>query len=401
MSNQGRKYRDVFLSYSSEDEQQVQRLADRLAAQGLEVWFAPDNIYGGKEFPREIEEGLQSTRTVVTVLSSSSVQSFWVQQEWQARLIQMSIDRTRALIPLLLTDCEIPLLLKNFHHVDFRSIQFDDLGTLEPKVQELVNSIKEVLPPPGKIDLPVPFVVIAMTKSDAEELASEEFLSTEQGKDFSQLLATIGLGLPQDFAERYAETPEEWKPFLNDTTTIRDMIKTVTSWVNQVHLAKSETVIHPQFYSQDFLSLDRSIRSQIWNHLEHVGCVLVVDSISLFHPRIREFFLMSQLGVNERIALIGISPADVRFSQSTQIIEGLMSTHLQRIFDRYDQVLDPQCIFNIGDERTFSRLLYAILPKTAEIASTQRATPSMRQLLRTKLGKTPQEVHTLIYQTTE
>ena len=56
---------DVFLSHSSGDKPQVRRLAERLRAAGLRVWFAQWVIRPGDDIYLAIERGLKASRTLV------------------------------------------------------------------------------------------------------------------------------------------------------------------------------------------------------------------------------------------------------------------------------------------------------------------------------------------------
>lgn len=121
--------RDVFISYSTADEAIVLRMVEKLTEGGLSVWHAPADIQGGDQFIRQIEEGLEGSQVVVTFFLPSALDSFWVEAEWSARLVQMSRDRTRRLIPVLLRSVEeeqLPLLLQPLNHIDFRGADLDD-----------------------------------------------------------------------------------------------------------------------------------------------------------------------------------------------------------------------------------------------------------------------------------
>jgi len=50
---------DVFLSHSSADKPVVRTVAERLRADGLNVWFDDWEIKPGDSIPAKIEEGLE------------------------------------------------------------------------------------------------------------------------------------------------------------------------------------------------------------------------------------------------------------------------------------------------------------------------------------------------------
>ena len=69
---------DVFLSYASKDKPQVRRLAERLRAAGLRVWFDEWVIKPGDDIYLAIERGLEMSRTLLLCLSPFALGSPWV-----------------------------------------------------------------------------------------------------------------------------------------------------------------------------------------------------------------------------------------------------------------------------------------------------------------------------------
>ena len=69
---------DVFLCYNSRDKPRVQRLAERLRAAGLRVWFDEWAIQPGDDIYLGIEHGLEASRTLVLCLSLAALGSDWV-----------------------------------------------------------------------------------------------------------------------------------------------------------------------------------------------------------------------------------------------------------------------------------------------------------------------------------
>jgi hypothetical protein len=69
---------DVFLSHNSADKPRVRRLAERLRAAGLRVWFDEWIIQPGDDIYLAIERGLEASRTLVLCLSPAALGSDWV-----------------------------------------------------------------------------------------------------------------------------------------------------------------------------------------------------------------------------------------------------------------------------------------------------------------------------------
>ncbi|MDP7216202.1 MAG: TIR domain-containing protein [Rhodospirillales bacterium] len=110
----------VFLSHSSSDKLLVTRLADDLKAEGIGVWLDDDEILPGDSIAQNIQLGLDDSDLLVLVLSRKSVRSGWVEKEWQAHIADEATSRKVHIVPVLIEDCDIPRLLRDKSHADFR-----------------------------------------------------------------------------------------------------------------------------------------------------------------------------------------------------------------------------------------------------------------------------------------
>ena len=111
----------VFLSHASSDKGFVKGLAVDLAELGHQPWLDEWEILGGESIPTRVAEGLQESDFVIVILSGNAVESQWVENEWQTKYWDEINERRISLIPLLLSDCKIPTLLKTKKYIDFRS----------------------------------------------------------------------------------------------------------------------------------------------------------------------------------------------------------------------------------------------------------------------------------------
>ena len=98
---------DVFLSHNSADKPEVRRLAERLQAAGLRVWFDEWIIQPGDDIYLAIERGLEASRTLVLCLSPAALGSDWVGLERSTVLFRDPANAGRRFIPLLLADCRL------------------------------------------------------------------------------------------------------------------------------------------------------------------------------------------------------------------------------------------------------------------------------------------------------
>jgi tetratricopeptide (TPR) repeat protein len=91
---------DLFLSYSRQDSERARSLVLALERAGHSVW-SDQQIKGGGQFSKKIEQALECADAVIVLWSANSVESAWVRDEAAAgrdsgRLIPVSIDGTKA-----------------------------------------------------------------------------------------------------------------------------------------------------------------------------------------------------------------------------------------------------------------------------------------------------------------
>lgn len=112
---------DVFLSHTADDKPRVARLAERLDAAGLRVWFDRDSIDGGQDIVSAIEEGLERTRVLVLCMSKKAFESEWVRLERNTAMFRDPGNNERRFLPLLFEDCRIPAVLRRLKYIDWRN----------------------------------------------------------------------------------------------------------------------------------------------------------------------------------------------------------------------------------------------------------------------------------------
>jgi hypothetical protein len=105
---------DIFISYSSEDQDWVLPLAAALSGQGWNVWW-DRSILGGQPFDEVIEAELAAARAVVVVWSRNSIDSRWVRAE-----AKEGLDHKK-LIPVFLEEIKPPLIFRSIHAINLAS----------------------------------------------------------------------------------------------------------------------------------------------------------------------------------------------------------------------------------------------------------------------------------------
>ncbi len=100
------QFHSCFISYSTADEEFAKRLHARTVQEKLRVWFAPEDIQGGKHIHEQIDRAIQVHDRLLLVLSEHSMKSKWVSDEIRrARKAELKENR-RKLFPIRLVDFE-------------------------------------------------------------------------------------------------------------------------------------------------------------------------------------------------------------------------------------------------------------------------------------------------------
>lgn len=111
----------VFISYSSGDREQVQKIYEHLLALGADPWYDQEDILPGQDWDMEIRKGLDEADMILLCLSKKSVnKEGYVQKELRLaveRGLEMPDGRI-FLIPARLEECDLPFSLKSYQWVD-------------------------------------------------------------------------------------------------------------------------------------------------------------------------------------------------------------------------------------------------------------------------------------------
>jgi uncharacterized protein YjbI with pentapeptide repeats len=98
------QFYSCFISYSHHDKEFSQRLHSRMRSEHLRVWYAPEDMQGGRKLHEEIFNAIQIHDKLLLVLSERSMKSEWVSTEiLRAKRVEREENR-RKLFPIRLVD---------------------------------------------------------------------------------------------------------------------------------------------------------------------------------------------------------------------------------------------------------------------------------------------------------
>jgi uncharacterized protein YjbI with pentapeptide repeats len=100
----GIQFYSCFISYSAKDDEFVRFLHRRMRDEHLRVWFAPEDIQGGKKLHEQIEAAIRVYDKLLIVLSEASLKSEWVMTEIRRARKHERQSGKRKLFPVRLVD---------------------------------------------------------------------------------------------------------------------------------------------------------------------------------------------------------------------------------------------------------------------------------------------------------
>lgn len=108
--------KNVFLSYSRLDKKFASKLVNDLHKNQILVWHDQTDIKPGSLWDNEIEKALENSDTFIVVISNNSINSKNVLDE-----ISYAIEENKEIIPIKISNCNIPLRMRRFQFLDFES----------------------------------------------------------------------------------------------------------------------------------------------------------------------------------------------------------------------------------------------------------------------------------------
>ena len=98
------EFYSCFISYSSADHAFAERLHADLQAHGVRCWFAPEDMKIGDRMRTKIDDTIKVYDKLLLILSTTSVQSQWVEHEVEAALAKERGSGTTVLFPIRIDD---------------------------------------------------------------------------------------------------------------------------------------------------------------------------------------------------------------------------------------------------------------------------------------------------------
>lgn len=246
-------------------------------------------------------------------------------------------------------------------------------------------------PPAGCRSVGIPICAVAMTSAELAELETNPALLERLSAGDQQQYVALKQALEHDaidWQHRYGQSRRSWRPFRADGCSVGKIAEDIADELGRRGaIRQRQCHVRLQWYPFDALTGDDVRLRPVYRAMARAGCIVLVDEISLFHPRLRETFQNSPFFNNDQVAIVTISPFDPGRERIEALLEDVARRRLAGAFDRYAVEYDPQCELAVGDERRLKRWLHASLPATLARLQTPQPDRGALGALAAELGE--------------
>lgn len=132
---------DVFISYSTKDENIAQFMHKHLMAEGIRTFLASVSIQPGTQWSPEILDNLRASNWVFFLASRNACQSPYVQQELGGALLT-----NKKIVPIVwdMPPSELPGWIKDFQALNLSGVTIDQAREKVSGIAEKIKSDKFV-----------------------------------------------------------------------------------------------------------------------------------------------------------------------------------------------------------------------------------------------------------------
>ncbi len=129
----------IFISYSHENKDFVDQLAEQLVVHNVNVWLDRWELNIGDSILAKVQEAVDGASALLVILSKASVSSDWCKNEINAGLLRELEEKQVLVMPVMLEDCEAPIFVRGKLYADFRKSFDDGLRTVLEGIAKVTN----------------------------------------------------------------------------------------------------------------------------------------------------------------------------------------------------------------------------------------------------------------------
>lgn len=129
----------IFISYSHENKDFVDKLAMQLVHRNVNVWLDRWELSIGDSIIDKVQEAVDGASALLVILSKASIASEWCKRELSSGFLRELEEKRVVVMPVLLEDCDIPLFARGKLYADFRASFDDGLRTVVEGIAKVTS----------------------------------------------------------------------------------------------------------------------------------------------------------------------------------------------------------------------------------------------------------------------
>jgi hypothetical protein len=379
---------DLYITYLDPDAQLVRKLAREINPNpnGLSSLLCPQDLFAANANALlDVDRRLQVCDIAAVMMTSTMLDRMEQTAQAVRQMLEVFKARTGTVIGLCLTPGDFDRAKRwGLNEVlDVSACLAQDFEA----TQGLKRALSKFRTPSTSPLIGVPLVVAAMTRSEAEQLSAEpEIIGREIGTKAQDKFREILKALPK-YWERYGQTRDDWMSPGSAMTVAQISIEALQKLARTRNTKLRGRAVKLQRYPLDPMVDEVQEFRDVYRAMADHGCVVVVDELSLLHPRVRKALGTSPMITARNAAILTISP----FAQSVPNEHGLLreelKTQLAAVVDRFERDFDPQCEIGVSDEPRLRRWLHSALPETLQVLRIPRVDPAQVALFAQELSQ--------------
>src|SRR5436305_4575691 len=283
----------IFLSYGSPDEAAVLKLRDRLEALGVsDVWEYKEHMPVGAQIHETVNAAINTARLAVICFSDETAEREWITREvdWCFKAVKDGDREMKDILPVWVgphPQGKIPKLLADQHYSVFDLTGGGDTALVKLALQVL-----------DKLGEQAPHLMPAALLSMTQEHVPEPFARWQAPghqdapayAGLRSLCKTLGMASPPELfqllSQRYGDRVEDLAPFQSGKPLI-DGVYEVLKRINAERNRRKQRPVVLRWVHDDLFGAGEQKRwaRDLWRSGDSL---LIVDSISSFHPAVNE-----------------------------------------------------------------------------------------------------------------
>ncbi len=276
---------DVFISWGgAADKPTVGELATRLSDVGLSVFEYTRNMDPGDPIDARVLQEIESAKAAIVCISDTSIPREWVQNEiaWLHAAKQRANGLLRAIIPVqtgVLDAQQIPRLLSNTVVYHFEP---NAPSSRETALEDLIRAIFKSL---GK-QVPIPFPALILAMSAPQFNALGQVMPQPEADICAPFTAAVN-AFPRAFAPRYGTDALDFRPFEPGKPLVQ-VVSLAIRELNKARIYRNSPALALQWMNADLWSRDQGRQQRAGAMLRSNARLLIIDSLSMYHPDVRQ-----------------------------------------------------------------------------------------------------------------